>query len=66
MTMQEFCDLVNIEGIEYTVLHKTNAWQFMSDKKLVKQCKKLVKAHRKIAKKINRFTSEKSRGVCLY
>lgn len=55
MDMKEFCEYVEVEGLAYYLNYKNTDWHYLTDKKLLEQCKKLVKAHKKIMKKVDRF-----------
>jgi len=48
MDTQEFINYVDVEGLEYYLVHKNTDWHYLQDKDLLKQCHKLVRAHNKI------------------
>ena len=53
MNNQELQDIIDIEGMEYYILHKNTDWHYLQDKELLKLLYKFEKVSRKIINRLN-------------
>lgn len=48
MTLEEFAEIIDIEGLEYYLCYKNNDWHYLDNPEILEQCHKLVEASNEI------------------